>query len=47
MKDELRALRLRANEEIMKTFPEEQRDVFKRALVSLISADEPLVASVK
>ena len=44
MKDELRALRLRANEEIMKTFPEEQREVFKRALVSLISAEEPLVA---
>ena len=42
MKDELRALRLRANEEIMKTFPEKQRDIFKRALVSLISADEPL-----
>ena len=46
MKDELRALRLRANEEIMKTFPEEQREVFKRALVSLISAEEPLVAGV-
>ncbi|MEW6078145.1 MAG: MarR family transcriptional regulator [Thermodesulfobacteriota bacterium] len=42
MKDELRALRQRANEEIMKTFPEDQREVFKRALVSLISADEPM-----
>lgn len=44
MKEELRALRLRANEEIMKAFPEDQRHIFKRALVSLISAEEPLVA---
>jgi len=40
LKDELRALRQRANEDILGIFPEDQREFFKRALVSLIAGDE-------
>lgn len=40
LKDELRALRCRANEEILQVFPEDQRGVFKNALASLISGTE-------
>lgn len=45
MKVELRALRLRANEEILKIFPRQQRGVFKQALVSLIAADNAAPAA--
>ncbi|MFZ5563817.1 MAG: MarR family winged helix-turn-helix transcriptional regulator [Thermodesulfobacteriota bacterium] len=40
MKTELRALRLRANEEILKVFPRQQRGIFKQALMSLIAAED-------
>ncbi|MFP4445773.1 MAG: MarR family winged helix-turn-helix transcriptional regulator [Desulfosudaceae bacterium] len=42
MKAELRALRFAVNEELMKIFPEDQRERFKQALVSMISARDPI-----
>ncbi|MFO8047969.1 MAG: MarR family transcriptional regulator [Desulfosudaceae bacterium] len=44
MKEELRSLRFQVNEELMKVFPEDQREVFKQALVSLILARDPIAS---
>jgi MarR family transcriptional regulator, organic hydroperoxide resistance regulator len=44
-KEELRALRIKANEEILKEFPEEKRSLFKNALAELISVDDPMVSA--
>jgi len=44
LKDELRKLRFRANEEILRDFPKRQRDALKSALVTLISKDEPIIS---
>jgi len=40
MKTELRALRLQANEEILKVFPRHQQGVFKQALMAVIAAED-------
>ncbi|MDY6906127.1 MAG: MarR family transcriptional regulator [Thermodesulfobacteriota bacterium] len=47
LKDELRALRCQANEEILKVFPTAQRGAFKHALVSLISGAEMVPAGME
>ncbi len=44
-KEELRALRLRANEEILQGFPARQRVLLKNTLAELISADDPMISA--
>ena len=45
-KKELRALRWRANEEILREFPQEKRVLFKNALAELIAVDDPMISAV-
>lgn len=44
MKKELRRIRFRANEEILKDYTPKQREILKHTLIDLISKDEPIEA---